>query len=46
MNGKEFGHITDPGFMRAFLKVWLGDRPAQGELKDRLLGLTAANVKH
>jgi hypothetical protein len=46
MNGKEFGHITDPGFMRAFLKVWLGDRPAQVDLKDRLLGLSAADVKH
>jgi hypothetical protein len=46
MNGKEFGHITDPGFMRAFLKVWLGDRPAQGDLKDRLLGLTSTDVKH
>jgi hypothetical protein len=46
MNGKEFGHVADTGFMRAFLKVWLGDRPAQVDLKDRLLGITAADVKH
>jgi long-chain acyl-CoA synthetase len=46
MNGKQFGHIAEPGFMRAFLKVWLGDRPAQVDLKDRLLGLSAADVKH
>jgi hypothetical protein len=38
LNGKEIGRIKEPGFMRAFLKVWLGDRPAQSDLKDRLLG--------
>jgi hypothetical protein len=38
MNGKEIGHIADAGFMQAFLKVWLGERPAQADLKDRLLG--------
>jgi hypothetical protein len=46
MNGKEFGHVVSAGFMRGFLKVWLGDRPAQLDLKDRLLGLTLADVKH
>jgi hypothetical protein len=46
MNGKAFGQVTSVGFMRAFLKVWLGDRPAQVDLKDRLLGLTSADVKH
>ena len=45
MNGKEFGHVDAPGFMRAFLKVWLGSRPAQFDLKDRLLGLADADVK-
>ena len=39
VNGKEIGHVADTGFMRAFLKVWLGDHPAQADLKDRLLGL-------
>jgi len=38
MNGKEIGGIKDPGFMRAFLMVWLGENPAQFDLKDRLLG--------
>lgn len=38
MNGKELGLVTDAGFMRAFLMVWLGDRPAQVDLKDHLLG--------
>jgi hypothetical protein len=38
MNGKELGLVADAGFMRAFLMVWLGDKPAQADLKDRLLG--------
>lgn len=42
MNGKELGRIAQPEFMRAFLLVWLGERPAQFDLKDRLLGLPAA----
>jgi len=45
MNGKEFGRIEATEFMRALLKVWLGSRPAQFDLKDRLLGLTDADVK-
>ena len=45
MNGKEFGHVTAPGFMRAFLKVWLGTRPAQVDLRERLLGLEPADAK-
>jgi hypothetical protein len=28
--------------MRAFLMVWLGSRPAQFDLKDKLLGLDNA----
>ncbi len=39
LNGKEIGRVADAAFMRAFLKVWLGDRPAQANLKTRLLGL-------
>jgi hypothetical protein len=38
MNGKELGLVAEAGFMRAFLKVWLGDKPAQADLKDHLLG--------
>jgi hypothetical protein len=45
MNGKEFGQVEAAGFMRAFLKVWLGNRPAQVDLKDKLLGLNATDVK-
>lgn len=41
MNGKELGLIADAEFMRGFLMVWLGDRPAQFDLKDKLLGRNA-----
>ena len=41
MNGKEIGHVAEAEFMRAFLMVWLGDNPAQVDLKDKLLGLPA-----
>jgi hypothetical protein len=43
MNGKELGRVAGAEFMRAFLMVWLGSRPAQFDLKDKLLGLD--NVK-
>lgn len=39
--GKELGRVNDPLFMAAFLKVWLGDKPAQTNLKDLLLGKNA-----
>lgn len=45
MNGKELGHVAGAEFMRAFLMVWLGAQPAQADLKDKLLGLTAADAK-
>jgi long-chain acyl-CoA synthetase len=45
VNGKLIGHVSDVGFMRAFLKVWLGDKPAQADLKDRLMGLDLADAK-
>ena len=45
LNGKEFGSVEAPGFMLAFLKVWLGTRPAQIDLKDRLLGISSADIK-
>jgi hypothetical protein len=38
MNGKELGRIAGTEFMRAFLLVWLGDHPAQDDLKLKLLG--------
>lgn len=41
MNGKELGNIAGADFMRAFLLVWLGDQPAQLDLKGKLLGLPA-----
>ncbi len=45
VNGKVIGEVTELGFMRAFLKVWLGDKPAQANLKELLLGLDSAEVK-
>lgn len=37
-NGKLRGRIDSPGFARALLRVWLGDKPAQASLKKALLG--------
>lgn len=45
VNGKAIGQVSELGFMRAFLKVWLGEKPAQADLKDRLLGLDSADAK-
>lgn len=45
LNGKEIGRVADARFIRAFLMAWLGDRPAQADLKDSLLGIAAANGK-
>lgn len=39
MNGKEIGRVAGDEFMPAFLMVWLGSRPVQADLKDKLLGL-------
>lgn len=39
INGKQQGKdIADEDFYRALLRIWLGSRPAQDELKDALLG--------
>jgi len=39
LNGVEKGKpIADEGFYRALLKVWLGDRPVDSDLKKGLLG--------
>ena len=45
VNEKMIGQVTELGFMRAFLKVWLGDKPAQADLKDRLMGLDWADAE-
>lgn len=38
-NGERKGEdIPGEDFYNALLRIWLGDRPAQGDLKDRLLG--------
>jgi len=39
MNGKVLGRIAGSEFMRAFLLVWLGEQPAQLDLKGKLLGM-------
>lgn len=42
--GKTLGEVSDPRFVAALLKVWLGPAPAQESLKQALLGQnTAAN---
>jgi len=38
VNGTVRGTIAGAGFNRALLRIWLGDRPAQDDLKTGLLG--------
>ncbi len=39
VDGKPYGKdIADEDFYRALLKIWLGDKPAQDDLKQALLG--------
>jgi long-chain acyl-CoA synthetase len=38
LNGAERGAIAGEAFNRALLKVWLGDKPVQADLKKALLG--------
>jgi Chalcone isomerase-like len=38
LNGKVLGRIEGADFQRALLAVWLGDRPADADLKRALLG--------
>ncbi|MGH8732697.1 MAG: chalcone isomerase family protein [Burkholderiales bacterium] len=38
INGVEKTQIAGEGFNRALLKVWLGDHPAQADLKTAMLG--------
>ncbi len=37
-NGKEAGRIAGEDFQRALMLVWLGDNPADGDLKNGMLG--------
>jgi hypothetical protein len=41
MNGKKIGDtVADMAFYNAFLKIWIGNAPADSSLKSRLLGAT------
>jgi len=39
VNGVQRGNIPGAVFNRALLKIWLGDHPAQADLKQEMLGL-------
>lgn len=41
INNQIRGYIEGADFYQAALKVWLGEHPAQGQLKDGMLGLLA-----
>jgi long-chain acyl-CoA synthetase len=38
LNGETRGKVAGPGFAKALLKVWLGEKPADASLKKALLG--------
>lgn len=38
VNGKVYGRIAGAAFKRALLKIWLGSKPAQDDLKRAMLG--------
>lgn len=38
LNGKVYGNIAGAAFKRALLKIWLGNKPAQDDLKKAMLG--------
>lgn len=38
LNGENRGKVLGPGFAKALLRVWLGDKPADASLKKALLG--------
>ncbi len=45
LNGKPVMEpITEPLFNNAVLRIWYGDKPADGALKNALLGIEAASV--
>jgi len=37
-NGKPLGTIRDPALSRAVLRIWFGDRPADADLEEGMLG--------
>ena len=39
LNGETKGTVQGEAFNRALLRIWLGERPVQGDLKRALLGL-------
>ena len=39
VNGVQRGNIPGAAFNRALFKIWLGDKPAQDDLKQKMLGL-------
>ncbi|GAB5604828.1 chalcone isomerase family protein [Sideroxyarcus sp. TK5] len=38
LNGKVYGTVAGATFKRALLKIWLGNKPAQDDLKKAMLG--------
>jgi len=45
VNGKQaMEPVKEPEFYSALMRIWLGQRPADAQLKDALLGKTAARV--
>jgi hypothetical protein len=45
VNGQPQGEpIREPEFFNALMRIWLGDKPADGDLKDALLGRKTSNV--
>lgn len=45
INGKPAGEpIKEAEFFSALMKVWLGPKPADGTLKEALLGVTRAST--
>lgn len=39
VNGVPMGNIAGAAFNRALFKIWLGDKPAQPDLKQKMLGM-------
>ena len=39
LDGKPVGNLNDPDFIKPFLGIWIGQVPADHQLKDRLLGV-------
>jgi len=37
MNGRQVGRVKGLDFQKALLAVWLGDKPADGDLKQAML---------